>query len=101
VGASPWGLAAAGLEVTAIREGDALPAPATDGMQLVLVGKDNHRHTWVRELIDAARARDASTLVIDMGWPSDDRKYADVATFGASRYVGSALAAWLDEAERR
>jgi beta-N-acetylhexosaminidase len=101
VGASPWGLAAAGLEVTAIREGDALPAPATDGMQLVLVGKDNHRHKWVRELIDAARARDASTLVIDMGWPSDDRKYADVATFGASRYVGSALAAWLDEAERR
>jgi beta-N-acetylhexosaminidase len=33
--------------------------------------------------------------VIDMGWPSDDRQYADVATFGASRYVGQALAAWL------
>jgi beta-N-acetylhexosaminidase len=30
-------------------------------------------------------------LVVDMGWPSDDRAYADIATFGASRLVGRAL----------
>jgi beta-N-acetylhexosaminidase len=95
VGASPWGLAAAGVDVTALRPGDALPDTPAGGAQLVVVGKDNHRHAWVRELVDLARKRDASTLVIDMGWPSDDRHYADVATFGASRYVGQALAAWL------
>ena len=97
VGASPWGLAAAGLEVVPLYPGDALPDTPRDGAQLVIVGKDNHRHAWVRELVDLARTRDASTLVIDMGWPSDGRQYADVATFGASRYVGQALAAWLKQ----
>ena len=96
VGASPWGLAAAGVEVTPLRRGDALP----DSAQLVLVGKDNHRHAWVRELVDGARKRHPSTVVIDMGWPSEDRRYADVATFGASRLVGRALDAWLSEVAR-
>jgi beta-N-acetylhexosaminidase len=96
VGASPWGLAAAGVDVLPRHQGDALPDMASGGTQLVIVGKDNHRHAWVRELVDLAREREPSTLVIDMGWPSDDRRYADVATFGASRYVGQALAAWLD-----
>ncbi len=95
VGASPWGLAAAGTDVIPVHRDDALPDTPPDGAQLVIVGKDNHRHAWVRELVDLARERDTSTLVIDMGWPSDDRQYADVATFGASRYVGQALAAWL------
>ena len=31
-----------------------------------------------------------------MGWPGDDRAYADVATFGASAHVGEALLDWLD-----
>jgi beta-N-acetylhexosaminidase len=97
VGASPWGLAAAGHSVHSLREGDALPE--TDS--LIIVGKDNHRRPWVRELVDAARKRHPSTLVIDMGWPSDDRLYADVATFGSSRYVGRALAAWLEKAEKQ
>ena len=96
VGASPWGLAAAGVDVLPLHEGDALPDTRSTGAQLVIVGKDNHRHAWVRELIDLARERSGSTLVIDMGWPSDDRHYADVATFGASRYVGQALATWLE-----
>jgi beta-N-acetylhexosaminidase len=100
VGASPWGLAAAGVEVVSVREGDSVPDAPSDGTQLVIVGKDNHRHAWVRELVDLARERDGSTLVIDMGWPSDGRQYADVATFGASRYVGQALAAWLKKAEK-
>jgi beta-N-acetylhexosaminidase len=78
-----------------VHRGDSLPDTLSEHTQLVIVGKDNHRHVWVRELVDLARERHASTLVIDMGWPSDDREYADVATFGASRYVGQALAVWL------
>jgi beta-N-acetylhexosaminidase len=30
-----------------------------------------------------------------MGWPSTDRRYADVATFGASRLMGQVLLKWL------
>jgi beta-N-acetylhexosaminidase len=30
-----------------------------------------------------------------MGWPSADRRYADVATFGASRLMGRVLMNWL------
>ncbi|HEY2643622.1 MAG TPA: beta-N-acetylhexosaminidase [Galbitalea sp.] len=97
VGGSPWGLGAAGIDVTPVSPGDTPP----HGGPLVIVGKDNHRHAYSRELIDAARAEHPTTLVVDMGWPSDDRRYADVATFGASRYVGQALAAWLQEAENK
>jgi beta-N-acetylhexosaminidase len=32
-----------------------------------------------------------------MGWPSADRRYADVATFGASRLMGDVLLNWLGE----
>jgi beta-N-acetylhexosaminidase len=95
VGASPWGLEAAGENVIELHEGDALPAADA----LVIVGKDIHRREWTKQLVDLARERHSPTLVIDMGWPSDDRQYADVATFGASRYVGRALAAWLRKAE--
>lgn len=90
VGPSPWGLEASGRQVIHLYEGDVAP----DSDNLVLVGKDNHRRAWVRELIDLARERHPGTLVVDMGWPSSDRRYADVATFGASRLVGLALDAW-------
>lgn len=89
VGRIPWGLAAAGMAVEQVRPGDPLPPGP-----LVLVGKDNHRHPLVCDMID--KARDAGpTLVVDMGWPGPDRAYADVATFGASRAVGIALQRWL------
>ncbi|GAB3404501.1 glycoside hydrolase family 3 protein [Schumannella luteola] len=103
VGHSPWGVAAAGAEVVEVREADAaavlaaLPATADGALApLVLIGKDNHRHAWVRELIDEARAIRPGTIAIDMGWPAPDRAYADVATFGASRIVGAALVDWLE-----
>jgi beta-N-acetylhexosaminidase len=89
IGPVPWGPAAAGLAVDTVLPGDALPAGP-----LVLIGRNNHRHPWVCSLIEAARAA-RPTLVVDMGWPSPDRSYADVATFGASRAVGTALAEWL------
>ena len=89
VGVSPWG-----PPVDArIAEGD--PLPDVRG-QLVLIGKNNHRHDWVRSLVDDARRAHPGVVVVDMGWPDADREYADVATFGASRHVGDALAAWLE-----
>lgn len=89
VGTIPWGLAAAGVAVDVLHPGDPLPSGP-----LVLVGKNNHCHSWVCSLIDAARAS-GPALVVDMGWPAPDRAYADVATFGASRAIGAALARWL------
>jgi beta-N-acetylhexosaminidase len=89
IGFAPWGLEAAGVATTPVREGD--PFPEIDG-PTVIVGKDNHRRPWVRDLIDRARKQHPDVVVVDMGWPSPDRAYADVATFGASRYAGIALA---------
>ena len=98
VGGSPWGPAAAGAPVLIVREGDVLDLP--EGTQPVVVGRANHRREWVRELIDDTRRRHPSTIVVDMGWPGDGRRYADIATFGASRHVGLALLDWLEEQER-
>lgn len=95
VGESPWGPAAAGAQVAHVREGDPLPT-AGEG-QLVLIGRDNHRRDWTRAAIDAARAGGCDVLVVDMGWPSADRRYADIATFGASAHVGAALLRLLHE----
>jgi beta-N-acetylhexosaminidase len=50
----------------------------------------------VRSAIDAARRQERDVVVVDMGWPAPDRKYADVATFGASRFVGQALLQWIN-----
>jgi len=93
VGDSPWGPPVAAR----LAAGD--PLPAVHG-QLVLVGKNNHRHDWVRALVDRARLDHPGTVVIDMGWPDPRRDYADVATFGASRHVSEALAAWLEGGAR-
>jgi beta-N-acetylhexosaminidase len=62
---------------------------------VLVIGRDNHRHAFVRQTVDALRATRDDVLVVDMGWPSDDRAYADVATFGASRLVGRAVLQWL------
>jgi beta-N-acetylhexosaminidase len=94
VGASAWGPAAAGAEVLAVRDGDALDLPA--GVQPVIVGRGNHRSSWVRSFIDDTRREHPSTVVVEMGWPGDGRRYADIATFGASRHAGLALLEWLE-----
>ena len=95
VGEVPWGPFVPGSPWPAkqiVRPGDALVTPP-EGAELWLIGRDNHRHSWVRELVDDARTRFPGCVVVDMGWPSDDRSYADIATFGASRRVGDALVA--------
>jgi beta-N-acetylhexosaminidase len=65
-------------------------APDVAGPALV-IGRDNHLHPQARAVIDGLRARGGTVVAVDMGWPSPDRRYADVATFGCSRAVGAAL----------
>ena len=36
------------------------------------------------------------SAAVDMGWSSDDRALADIATFGASRAVAEAFAAMVE-----
>ncbi|HEX3679270.1 MAG TPA: hypothetical protein VHU90_06085, partial [Galbitalea sp.] len=62
---------------------------------VVVVGRDIHRHSDARAAVDRIRAEHPAVVVVDMGWPADDRTYADIATFGASRLAGRALAALL------
>ncbi|MEJ3404322.1 beta-N-acetylhexosaminidase [Rathayibacter sp. YIM 133350] len=103
VGVAPWGPFAA-LDEDEAATVWTRPVPVGDGARLELpaagavlvVGKDLHRHAFARAAIDALRSSERPVLVVDMGWPSDDRRYADIATFGASRGLGRALLALLD-----
>jgi beta-N-acetylhexosaminidase len=71
-----------------------LPSVQPD-QPILVIGRDIHRHSFAREAVDRLRSEDADVLIVDMGWPSDDRQYADVATFGASLLMGRALLDWL------
>ncbi len=83
------------IDVDADRPG---PVPVVEGRALV-VGRDVHRHPHARAAVDGLRAAGGGVVVVDMGWPSPDRAYADVATFGGSRAVGAALLLLLDRME--
>jgi beta-N-acetylhexosaminidase len=87
-------LFAAHPQFEATSEVSALP-PATADDPVLVLGRDIHRHAFARTVVDRLRAEHTSVLVVDMGWPAEDRRYADVATFGASRLVGRALLAYL------
>jgi beta-N-acetylhexosaminidase len=89
VGPSPWGPPSA----IHIAQGDELPAITG---QLVIIGRDNQRRPWLRELIDSARREHPSAIVVDMGWPDAREPYSDVVTFGASTHIGLALERWLE-----
>ena len=117
VGATPWGpFAAMGPEpfaamgpVEGLRAHSAFAAqpaflispeqselpPFQPGQPVLVVGRDIHRHRFAREAVDRLRSQHGDVLVVDMGWPSADRQYADVATFGASLIMGRALLTWL------
>jgi beta-N-acetylhexosaminidase len=92
---SPEAAAFAARPLAVVTEaGSAGALPDAPG-PVVVIGRDNHRHPFARAAIDRLRAAGGEVLVVDMGWPSDDRAYADVATFGASRLVGRALLRYL------
>ncbi len=100
VGTTPWGPFAAHPAFAAqpvyliSPERSALPAFQPDQPVLV-VGRDNHQHPFARHAVDQLRSQHLDVLVVDMGWPAADRRYADVATFGASRLMGAVLLKWL------
>ena len=110
VGGSPWGPFAAvvagrgraSLEsafaerpvLLVTPERSAVP-PLQPGQPVLVVGRDIHQHSFAREAVDRLRSARVDLLVVDMGWPSDDRRYADVATFGGSLLMGRALLRWL------
>ena len=107
IGVAPWGPFALDPSATGERWPDAadvvavsadtpLRDPASLPGPVLVVGKDLHRHPFAVEAIAALRAARDDVVTVDMGWPSDDRALADVATFGASRLVGEALIALLD-----
>lgn len=110
IGHAPWGPFAEPAEGAAdgegcrfavnpqvvFTEGDDPDLVLAASSPVLVVGKDNHRHAFARAAIDRLRAGRESVLVVDMGWPSDDRAYADIATFGASRLIGRALIWVLD-----
>ena len=61
---------------------------------VLFVGRDNARRPEVAALLERLRARHDDVVTVDMGWPADDDT-AQIATFGASALVGSALAELL------
>lgn len=113
VGQAPWGpfaavhSAPADPASAAFAENPLVVVTESDDPELVLaaqspvlvIGKDNHRYAFARAAIDRLRAERDRVLVVDMGWPGDDRAYADLATFGASRLVGRALLRLLDRGD--
>jgi beta-N-acetylhexosaminidase len=109
VGTVPWGPFAAepapiggswlsAAQIAALSPSHPLADPAGLAGPVLVVGKDLHRHGFAVEAIDALRAVRDDVVVCDLGWPSDDRAYADVATFGASRIAGEALVDLITEA---
>jgi len=92
-GPTPWGPPPTESEIL-VSADRPLPAALPGGAVLV-VGQDIHRHAFARAAVDGLRAERANVLVVDMGWPSPDRRYADVATFGASALMGRALLQFL------
>ncbi|NYJ21652.1 beta-N-acetylhexosaminidase [Glaciibacter psychrotolerans] len=88
---SPLGMFWNAQPTVTVTEGESTELVLAARMPVVVIGKANHRYPFAREIIDRLRAEGRQVLVIDMGWPADDRAYADIATFGASRLVGRAL----------
>jgi beta-N-acetylhexosaminidase len=76
------------------------PLPARTTAAVLVIGRDIHRHAFARAVVDQLRVDHAQVLVVDMGWPSDDRRYADVATHGSSRSIGAALLSFLAGADQ-
>jgi beta-N-acetylhexosaminidase len=96
IGVLPWGPDLSGHHEVVLHPGDGVDPAALGPSPVLVLGRDVHRHPSSRAAVDRLRGTH-DVLVVDLGWPSPDRAYADVATFGASRRVGQALQAWLGE----
>jgi beta-N-acetylhexosaminidase len=94
VGATPWGLFHPQEVCVISPDRSTLPA-FQPGQPVLVVGRDIHQHRFATEAVDRLRTQHVDVLVVDMGWPTADRRYADVATFGASCLMGRTLLRWL------
>ncbi|QIK64865.1 hypothetical protein G7068_12410 [Leucobacter viscericola] len=73
------------------------PVSAADSKGVIVIGRDLHRHAFAREGIDALRASKISVLAVETGWPASAPGYADLACYGATRLVGSALLSLIED----
>lgn len=100
---TPWGIAAGvtrlvpGTEAAAYTSESADPAAeavaAAGERRIVAVVRDEHRHAWMGEALDALLAARPDTIVVEMGVPeSTPRGALHIATHGASRVCGQAAA---------
>ncbi|RPK91412.1 MULTISPECIES: glycoside hydrolase family 3 protein [Streptomyces] len=102
-GETPWGIAA---ELDRILPGTGTGTYGVDSdapaaailaaageRRIVAVVRDEHRHTWMSEALDALLAARPDTIVVEMGLPqSDPRGSLYIATHGAARVCGLAAA---------
>ncbi|QOC92676.1 glycoside hydrolase family 3 protein [Micromonospora craniellae] len=100
---TPWGVAA---PLTALVPGTTsaryaqseVPAdPAADaaGRPLVLVVRDLHRHDWMRTAVDRVLTARPDAVVVELGVPALVAGAVHVATHGATRAAGRAVAELL------
>ncbi|MCS5714779.1 hypothetical protein NVV95_09475 [Herbiconiux sp. CPCC 205716] len=109
IGVVPWGPFAALHDLGVHLVGhEVLEASWRDDIEnisheayVLVIGKDNERRPEVVALVEELRARHPQVVVVDMGWPGEDARYAGIATFGASALVGEAFAQVLAEREVR
>jgi beta-N-acetylhexosaminidase len=104
VGPTPWGLAepmrarfAATTAAELAADGDLDDAlrPA-DGRPLVVVVRDAHRHNWVADRLARVVRLRPDAVVVEMGVPAAEPVgAAHIATFGAARACGEAVAELL------
>lgn len=64
---------------------------------VIVIGREMHRSTFARDAIDALRDAGVPALAVEMGWPGAEDGYADLATFGSSALVGSALLTLIED----
>lgn len=113
-GIAPWGVTAALADADgwAIKHRAAVVVSVSEAeaggladqlgeVPLLVVGRALHRHAWIRDLVDSLRATRRQVLCVELGWPGDDRAYADIVTWGASPLLAAALLRLLDEGRAR
>lgn len=99
VGVAPWGPAAAGADVRAVHDLDAVETlllEVPSDVQIVVVGQGIHRYSWTIDAVNRLRRHRSDTIVVEMGWPDPVALTAEVTTWGASRAMGAALLSTLD-----
>ncbi|MFJ6655501.1 glycoside hydrolase family 3 protein [Streptomyces sp. NPDC091377] len=98
---TPWGLGPdladllPGTETGTYTDGDAAERvlEAAGDRRLVAVVRDEHRHAWMSDALDALLAARPDTVVVEMGVPqATPRGALHIATYGAARVCGRAAA---------